>query len=378
VTIQHYQTTVATVLLIEDDEEDFILLRKLLSRIPHAHYHVLWERSFEDGLAHMQRIDHDICLVDYRLGARSGMELLYEVRQRGYNRPIIMLTGASVGDVDIQALQAGADDYITKESLQSELLHRTIRYAIERRKAEQERERLLREQIIRDEREARRNEFISMVVHELKTPLSSLKGYAQLLSRRTSRSGDEQAMQLANKIDQQTTLLANLIEDLHDINRIEGGKLQLRKSDFDFDELVSEVIESVQLTTEQHQLQKEGVTTKTVYADRERIGQVLTNLLTNAIKYAPNTERILIKLSADAHSVTACVQDFGPGIPKDQQAAIFEPFYRIERPQQRSVVGLGLGLAIASDLVRRHQGHIWVESEEGQGATFCFTIPVRT
>jgi len=378
VTIQHYQTAVATVLLIEDDEEDFILLRKLLSRIPHAHYHVLWERSFEDGLAHMQRIDHDICLVDYRLGARSGMELLYEVRQRGYNRPIIMLTGASVGDVDIQALQAGADDYITKESLQSELLHRTIRYAIERRKAEQERERLLREQIIRDEREARRNEFISMVVHELKTPLSSLKGYAQLLSRRTSRSGDEQAMQLANKIDQQTTLLANLIEDLHDINRIEGGKLQLRKSDFDFDELVSEVIESVQLTTEQHQLQKEGVTTKTVYADRERIGQVLTNLLTNAIKYAPNTERILIKLSADAYSVTACVQDFGPGIPKDQQAAIFEPFYRIERPQQRSVVGLGLGLAIASDLVRRHQGHIWVESEEGQGATFCFTIPVRT
>lgn len=377
-TIQHYQTAVATVLLIEDDEEDFILLRKLLSRIPHAHYHVLWERSFEDGLAHMQRIDHDICLVDYRLGARSGMELLYEVRQRGYNRPIIMLTGASVGDVDIQALQAGADDYITKESLQSELLHRTIRYAIERRKAEQERERLLREQIIRDEREARRNEFISMVVHELKTPLSSLKGYAQLLSRRTSRSGDEQAMQLANKIDQQTTLLANLIEDLHDINRIEGGKLQLRKSDFDFDELVSEVIESVQLTTEQHQLQKEGVTTKTVYADRERIGQVLTNLLTNAIKYAPNTERILIKLSADAYSVTACVQDFGPGIPKDQQAAIFEPFYRIERPQQRSVVGLGLGLAIASDLVRRHQGHIWVESEEGQGATFCFTIPVRT
>ena len=191
--MQNYQAAITTVLLIEDDEEDFILLRKVLSRIPHASYKVLWEQSFEDGLAHMQHADHDICLVDYRLGASSGIELLQAARKEGYSRPIIMLTGATGGDIDIQALQAGADDYVTKELLQGELLYRMMRYAIERRKAEQERERLLREQITRDEREARRNEFISMVVHELKTPLSSLKGYAQLLSRRNKRAGDEQA-----------------------------------------------------------------------------------------------------------------------------------------------------------------------------------------
>lgn len=374
---QNYQMTVTTVLLIEDDEEDFILLRKVLSRVSHARYSVLWEQAFESGMAHMQRADHDICLVDYRLGASSGLELLQAARAEGYSRPIIMLTGATGGDIDIQALQAGADDYVTKELLQGELLHRMIRYAIERRKAEQERERLLREQIIRDEREARRNEFTSMVVHELKTPLSSLKGYAQLLSRRNKRTGDEQTAQLAYKIDQQATRLAGLIEDLLDISRIEGGKLQLRQSEFNFDELVNEVIESVQLTTENHTLIKEGSVEKLVCADRERISQVLTNLLTNAIKYAPLAENILVKLSADAQSVTACVQDFGPGIPKEQQTAIFEPFYRAERPNQRNVAGLGLGLAISADLIKRHQGRLWVESEEGHGATFCFTLPNR-
>jgi signal transduction histidine kinase len=363
-----------TVLLIEDDEEDYILLKKVLAKVPHIRYIVRWEQRFEEGLAHMQREDHDICLVDYRLGATSGIDLLKEARQQGYRRPIIMLTGAGGGDIDIQALQAGADDYITKDLLQGELLHRLMRYAIERRKAEQERERLVREQIVRDERDARRNEFISMVVHELKTPLSSLKGYSQLLGKRYERVGDTQGMHLANRMDQQVNRLTGLINDLQDVNRIEGGKLQLRESAFSFDELVADVVADIQLTTEQHTIVIEGQTQAVIWADQERIGQVLTNFLTNAIKYAPESETILVELSSDMQSVTARVQDFGPGIPKESQSRVFEPFYRIETT--RSTSGLGLGLAIAADLIKRHQGEIWVESEEGKGTTFCFTLPL--
>ena len=98
-------------------------------------------------------------------------------------------------------------------------------------------------------------------------------------------------------------------------------------------------------------------------------------MLTNAIKYAPESKEILVKLSSDAHCVKVCVQDFGPGIPEDLQQHIFEPFYRIDRPGQPSVQGLGLGLAIAADLIVRHHGRLWVESEEGVGTTFCFTLP---
>lgn len=369
------QTQQITVLLIEDDEEDYILLRKVLAKVPHTYYVVKWEQHFEDGLAHLQEADHDICLLDYRLGAESGIELVKEGRRRGYQRPMIVLTGAGEGNIDIQALQAGADDYITKDLLQGELLHRLIRYAIERRKVEQERERLLREQIISDEREARRKEFISMVVHELKTPLSSLKGYSQLLGRRYARVGDTQGMQMAARMDQQVNRLTGLIDDLLDVNRMEGGKLQLRERAFALDELVTDIVADVQLTTEQHKLVKAGQTNATIWGDRERIGQVLTNLLTNAIKYAPSSETILITSSVEKDAVRVCVQDFGPGIPKHLQERVFEPFYRIEGPSSASASGLGLGLAIAADLIARHHGKLWVESEEGEGTTFCFSLP---
>lgn len=365
-----------TVLLIEDDEEDYILLKKVLAKVPHIRYKVLWEQHFEDGLIHLQQDDHDICLLDYRLGPVSGIDLVKEAREQGYTLPMIVLTGAGGGDIDIQALQAGADDYITKDLLQGELLHRLIRYAIERRRAEQERERLVRDQLIRDEREVRRNEFISMVVHELKTPLSSLKGYSQLLGRRYQRVGDSQGVQLSSRMDQQVDRLTGLINDLQDVNRMEAGKLQLRESMFDFDELITNVIADVQLTTEQHTLIQEGETHATILGDRDRIGQVLINLLTNSIKYAPESKEILVKLSSDTQCVKVCVQDFGPGIPEDLQKHIFEPFYRIERPGQPSVQGLGLGLAIASDLIERHHGRLWVESEVGVGTTFCFTLPL--
>lgn len=368
------KTPQTVVLLIEDDEEDYILLQKVLAKVPHQRYKVLWEQQSERGLAHMQREDHDISLVDYRLGATSGIDLLKQARQRGYNRPIIMLTGAGGGNIDIQALHAGADDYITKDQLQGELLHRLIRYAIERKKAAEERDLLLREQIIQNEREARRNEFISMVVHELKTPITSLKGYSQLLGRRCERLGDADGMQLASRMDQQVKRLTGLIDDLLDINRMEGDRLRLRASEFAFDELVEEVMADIQLTTEQHTLVKEGQTDATIQGDRERIGQVLTNLLTNAIKYAPESEKIVIKLARDEQSVIASVQDFGPGIPGEQQAHVFEPFYRAEE-QGSTTSGLGLGLTIAANLIKRHQGKIWVESEEGAGTTFSFTLP---
>ncbi|HVB23318.1 MAG TPA: ATP-binding protein [Ktedonobacteraceae bacterium] len=370
------ETQQTVVLLIEDDEEDYILLKKVLSKVSHARYVVKWEQHFAQGLLHMQEQDHDICLVDYRLGADSGIDLLRAARRQGYNRPIIVLTGSSGGDIDIQALQAGADDYITKELLQGDLLHRLIRYAIERRKAEQERERLLREQIIRDEREARRNEFTSMIVHELKTPLSSLKGYSQLLGKRYERVGDEQGAYLAKRMDQQVNKLTGLIDELLDATRLEGGKLSLRESTFAFDALVEEVIADIQLTAEQHAIIREGWTHATIRADRDRIGQVLTNLLTNAIKYAPDSKLIQVKLTGDTQSVTVCVQDAGSGIPKASQPRIFEPFYRIESPNHSFTQGLGLGLAIAAGLIERHHGKIWVESEEGAGTTFCFTLPL--
>ncbi|MBV9713391.1 MAG: response regulator [Ktedonobacteraceae bacterium] len=365
------------ILLIEDDEDDYILLQKVLKKTPQGHYKLQWEHSYTSGLACMLTGEHDLCMLDYRLGAHTGIELLKTARSQGYNRPIILLTGANEGDIDILALQAGADDYIAKEQLQGELLHRIIRYAIERKKAEHERERLLSEQIAAQELERKRNEFIGMVVHELKTPLTSLKGYAQLLYKRCLKTGDEQTAQFASRMDGQITKLTSLVDDFLDVTRLAEGKLQFVEDSFSFDTLVEEVIQEIQLINEQQTIRREGLTNKTIWGDRTRTGQVITNLLTNAMKYAPDTDTILLKTSSDTDTVTLCVQDFGPGIPRALQNKIFDPFYRIEKNQPGTASGLGLGLHIAAEIIKRQGGRIWVESEEGKGATFWFTLPTN-
>lgn len=371
------QTQATTILLIEDDEEDYILLQRLLRKIPYARYKLLWESSPEAGLTRMLAGKHDLCMLDYRLGAQNGIELIKAARYQGYSLPIILLTGASESEIDIQALQAGADDYIAKEQLQGELLYRMIRYGIERKKTEHERENLLREQIANRELEAKRNEFISMVVHELKTPLTSLKSSAQLLQRQSARAGNEQMTQMTSRMDAQINRLTGLIDDFLDVTRITAGKLQFREEFFAFDELVAEIVEELQTITEQHKLIIEGKSNATVWGDRMRIGQVITNLLTNAMKYAPDTDRVLVKIAVDTDKVTLRVQDSGPGIPKELQTKVFDPFYRIEGKEQTSASGLGLGLHIASEIIRRQEGEIWIESEEGKGATVCFTLPLN-
>jgi signal transduction histidine kinase len=371
------QTQPTTILLIEDDEEDYFLLQRVLKKIPYAYYKLVWESTPEAGLTHMLRGAHDLCMLDYRLGAQNGIELIKAARYQGYALPIILLTGANESEIDIQALQAGADDYIAKEQLQEELLYRIIRYATERKKAEHEREKLLREQIASRELEAKRNEFISMVVHELKTPLTSLKSAAQLLQKQSAKAGNEQMMRLTTRMDAQINRLTGLIDDFLDVTRITTGKLHFHEEFFAFDELVVEIVEELQPLTEQQELIIEGKSAATVWGDRMRIGQVITNLLTNAMKYAPRTDRILVKIEADADKITLRVQDFGPGIPKEFQAKIFDPFYRVERKEQKGTSGLGLGLHIAEEIIRRHKGEIWIESEEGKGTTFCFTLPLN-
>ncbi|MGH7204398.1 MAG: response regulator, partial [Candidatus Levyibacteriota bacterium] len=183
-------------LLIEDDKDDYILLRSQLSKIPTTRYKLDWEATFEAGLRKLLQSKHDLYLVDYQLGERNGIELIKEARANGHTLPIILLTGLSNSEIDIQALQAGADDYLTKGQIVGDLLDRTIRYAIERKKFEKEREKFMREQIASKLLDKRKDEFMGIVSHELKTPVTSLKVFAQVLQKRFITAGDDNAAQL--------------------------------------------------------------------------------------------------------------------------------------------------------------------------------------
>lgn len=225
--------------------------------------------------------------------------------------------------------------------------------------------------------ERQKDDFVGIATHELKTPVTSIKAYTQVLQQIFLRKNDIQAANYLGKMDAQLNKLTNLIGDLLDITKIESGRLQFHEEWFDINELAEEIIEQLQLTTERHTLIKHFGHTQKLYGDRDRIGQVIINLISNAIKYSPYANKIIITTGTDKNHITFCVQDFGVGIPKDKQAKVFEKFFRVSGPEKQTFPGMGLGLYISNEIIKRLGGKIWVESAERKGSLFCFKLPIQ-
>lgn len=224
----------------------------------------------------------------------------------------------------------------------------------------------------------RKDEFISMASHELKTPVTSLKGFTHVLKRRLDKQGDAQGLHYLARMDAQLDKLTTLISDMLDISRMQSGKLTLREKPFDLDALLDETVENVQTATSTHQILVKGRTGAQVFGDDERLGQVFVNLLTNAIKYSPQAEKVLVYLSREDEQKRAIisVQDFGIGLDQAHHEHIFERFYQVTDAEEKTYPGLGMGLYIASEIVNRHKGRMWVESSKGHGATFFVELPL--
>lgn len=229
----------------------------------------------------------------------------------------------------------------------------------------------------RKELETQKDDFIGIASHELKTPVTSIKAYTQILKKRFEKRGDEVATQSLSRMNTQINKLTKLIENLLDVTKVETGKIVFTYTSFDFDSLIRETVEDVQLTTEKHKIEVEGKTKKKVFADRERLGLVLVNLLTNAIKYSPHAVKITVHLSTDNKTITVGVQDFGIGIEKAKQDKVFQRFFKVSGPGNETYPGLGLGLYIADEIIKRHNGKMWLRSQVGKGSTFYFSIPIQ-
>lgn len=222
-----------------------------------------------------------------------------------------------------------------------------------------------------------KDDFIGIASHELKTPVTSIKAYTQVLERMLLKKGEEREAAMIGKMDAQINRLTALIGDLLDVTKINSGKLQFNDRAFDFNELVQECVEELQRTTDQHTLVENFEPNGVVFADRERVGQVIANFITNAIKYSPNADRIIVHTQLNENEVILCVEDFGIGIAEDKLNKVFDQFYRVSGNMQHTFPGLGLGLYISAQIMKREHGRIWVNSEEGKGSTFCFALPVR-
>lgn len=224
--------------------------------------------------------------------------------------------------------------------------------------------------------ERRKDEFISMASHELKTPVTSLKGFTYVLQRRLRKQGDQQGLHYLERMDTQLDKLTRLVSDLLDISRMQTGKLDFQQTTFDLDTFIAETVENVQAATSTHRIAVEGKVQAQIFGDRDRLAQVIVNLLTNAVKYSPQADRVMVHLAREQACAIVRVQDFGIGIAQAHQQRIFERFYQVTDPQEKTYPGLGIGLHISKTIIERHQGRIEVESQKGQGATFSVFLPI--
>lgn len=230
----------------------------------------------------------------------------------------------------------------------------------------------------RKQDELRKNDFIGMVSHELKTPLTSLNGYSQILQSRAKKNQDEFSVNALKKIGTQVSKMTALINGFLNISRLESGKIHLEKKKFNLDELIAENIKESELLTETHQILFTPCPPVEVEADKDKISSVITNFISNAVKYSPAGKLIEIQCEVSPSEVRVGVKDHGMGIKKEDSERLFERFYRVRNGQTQLISGFGIGLYLSAEIVKSHSGKIWVDSIPGEGSTFFFTLPLSS
>lgn len=234
---------------------------------------------------------------------------------------------------------------------------------------------IIRDITERKELEQRKDDFISIAGHELRTPVSAIKLMNQVLQGMLK--DNPQALKYLEKIESQSSIQANLINDLLNVTKIQTGKLEIHKENVDFQDLVEGVAEIMQGTTQKHKIIIKGKIRNKIFTDKDRISQVLTNFCSNAIKFSPNGEKIIIELQENEKEIIVGVTDYGIGIPKKHHHGIFKRFYRVYGTGNKTFPGLGMGLYISYNIIRLLGGNMWFESaQKKEGSTFYFSLPV--
>ena len=219
-----------------------------------------------------------------------------------------------------------------------------------------------------------KDEFIGIASHELKTPLTSASGYIQLLLLSLNED-DKEATLYGIKVSEAINRLKNLISELLDVSKITSGELNYNITKFDFNQLMDDTIKDIGQISNSHKILKTGKCKSKITGDRDRLQQVITNLLNNAIKYSPKANKVSVTIEENDKYLEVSVRDYGVGINKKYLDKIFERYYRVES-HSKEFQGMGIGLYISNEIIRRHEGKIWAESTAGSGTTFHFTLPL--
>ena len=366
------------ILIVDDTPENLISLKKVLEK---HDFEVDTASSGEEALRKVLRNEYVLIILDVQMPGMDGFEVAEAIS--GYSKAketaIIFLSAANTETRFItKGYSSGGLDYITKPVDMSVLLLKVktfYRIYEQSRKLIEIQSALLEEIEYRKQAEYKKDEFISIASHELKTPLTSVKGYVQLLERSIDKGDVETVKKHLNKAQTQLEKLNNLIADLLDISKIESGKLKFNKQNFHMGDLLKNIVEVMAQSFPEYKISINGQADQVIFGDEMRIEQVIINFLTNAIKYSPGTDEVQINVRQKGDRMYIGVRDYGIGIAPEQQQNLFEKFYRVEETALH-FQGLGIGLYISAEIIRRHGGEVGVESTLGEGSEFFFEIPL--
>jgi len=399
---------VTRVLLVEDNAIDRLLIERVLTECPQLiKFATDSAESLSAAAEFLGSREYDLVLLDLRLPDSSGIETVRKVNEVNPRIPIVVLTGLDDEQTGLSAIKAGAMDYLVKGEGLDNVLVRTIQYAIERNRMQQalqeahdklemqveERTRklskaneLLKKEIVERKKTEEKikeameikSQFVSMVSHELRTPLTALKEGIRLVAQeKTGKLNDEQK-EFLDIARRNVDRLARLVNDILDFQKLGAGKVEFDIRENDVNEVAKEVYAAMTPAA-----QNVGVDffldleedMPGVKFDRDKITQVLINLVGNALKF---TERgnITISTSKGENIIQVSVSDTGPGIKAEDLPKVFREFEQLQKGGDRKVGGTGLGLAISKEIIEQHRGKICVESEYGKGTTFHFILPI--
>lgn len=366
------------ILIVDDTPENLISLKKVLEK---HDFEVDTASSGEEALRKVLRNEYVLIILDVQMPGMDGFEVAEAIS--GYSKAketaIIFLSAANTETRFItKGYSSGGLDYITKPVDMSVLLLKVktfYRIYEQSRKLIEIQTALLEEIEFRKQAEYKKDEFISIASHELKTPLTSVKGYVQLLERSIDKGDVKTVKKHLLKAQTQLEKLNNLIADLLDISKIESGKLKFNKQNFFIGDLLKNLVEVMSHSFPDYKIVINGQVKSCIFGDEMRIEQVIINFLTNAIKYSPGTSEVVINVREENERIYLGVRDYGIGIAPEQQKSLFEKFYRVEETALH-FQGLGIGLYISAEIIRRHGGTVGVQSTLGEGSEFYFEIPL--
>lgn len=379
-------TSTFSLLAIDDNPSDLDILKRLVRKVPE------WSVEFasctdpKEGLARLERQPVDVVLVDYRLGAINGIELLDLIRKTGFEGAIIVLTGQGDERLAAEAMRSGAADYMPKSDLTAASLRRAVENALERSRLQialtENRHRLERMNEDLQQKNQEIRSFYHTLSHELKTPLTAAREFVSILVDGLAGELTPTQIEYLGYVKEGCDQMTTCLNDILDITRMETGRFTVRTISAPLPPVVHRTLMGFASRARDGGIELEEEFASNLpeaVFDPHRITQVVGNLIDNAIKFTPQGGKVRLELApAPEGRIQVTVTDTGKGIHEEHLEHVFERLYQVRDGSEQSRMGLGLGLFICREIVRLHGGELAVTSRVGAGTTFRFTLPISS